>query len=169
MWVPHTRVFFSLFMSTALTCPHSCGSIWLPTCLHPSYPLQCGLFSTLSSGESVLPAFGSFSRLFILMWVLARWIRGTRWAEDPPPPSFPEVPSTITILNEHDLLLVSPLLILHTLTLHKEEKFPLTLLWEEEPYFSKYRTIEEKSSVIQVSYLKLKNWQDCSQNYYFIF
>ena len=42
------------------------------------------------------------------------------------------------------------------LRLHKKEKFPLTLLLEE-PYSSKYKTVEQQFNVTQVSYLKLKN------------
>lgn len=43
-----------------------------------------------------------------------------------------------------------------SLRLHKKEKFPLTLLLEE-PYSSKYKTIEQQFNITQVSYLKLKN------------
>ena len=46
---------------------------------HPSYPLQCGPFSTLSWGRSVPPAFKLFSGLFTLMLVLSRCMCEMRW------------------------------------------------------------------------------------------
>lgn len=47
-------------------------------CLCPSCPLQYGLLFTPSYRESVLPGFGPFSGLFILMWVLSGCVHGTR-------------------------------------------------------------------------------------------
>ena len=39
---------------------------------------SCGLFSTFSCGESVLPVFRLFSGLFPLMWGLSRCIHGMK-------------------------------------------------------------------------------------------
>ena len=43
------------------SCRLSCWSVWLPHISPPFYPLQRGLFSTFSCGESLLPVFGSLS------------------------------------------------------------------------------------------------------------
>lgn len=72
------------FLSWLLWCPSLPWMIpQVPLCpdlVCPSYLLGCGLFSPFSCRESVLVVFGFFSGLFILMWLLSSWIKGTRWA-----------------------------------------------------------------------------------------
>ena len=82
--------------------PSSAPPLFLPPSYSPAgpfssqlhfyllYPLWCALLSMHSCGESVLPIFGLFSGLFVLMLVLSSCICRMRWASKLPTPLFPQ-------------------------------------------------------------------------------